>query len=331
MPCDNPREVHRMSHRILLLGGSGFVGSHLAARLVRDGHSVTVLSRQPHRHPALRVLPTLRLVAADVHDEAALTAACAQADVVINLVGILNEPGRNGLGFRRAHTELARRVVEACRRVGVARLLHMSALNADAAKGASYYLRSKGEAEGIVLTQAGPELKVTVFQPSVIFGADDALTNRFAALLELAPLLFPLACHDATLAPVWVEDVVEAMARAIDDRRTHGQRYQLCGPQALTLEQLLRFVRDQRGLRTLIWRLPRWLGKLQAALLEFVPGKPFSLDNWRSLQLPSICSNDGFAPFGIAPRALEAVAPAWLARRNQRGRYDAMRARVGRA
>ena len=319
-----------MTHRILLLGGSGFVGSHLAARLVRDGHCVTVLSRQPFRHAALRVLPTLKLVAADVHDEAALTAACAANDVVINLVGILNESGRNGLGFRRAHTELARRVVEACRRAGVARLLHTSALNADAAKGASYYLRSKGEAEGIVLTQAGPDLKVTVFQPSVIFGVDDKLTNRFARLLELTPLVFPLACPDATLAPVWVEDVVEAMARAIDDRRAHGQRYQLCGPQAMTLEALLRFVRDQRGLRNAIWRLPRWLGKLQAALLEFLPGKPFSLDNWRSLQVPSVCSSDGFAAFGIQPRALSAVAPAWLAGRSQRGRYDGLRARVGR-
>jgi NADH dehydrogenase len=320
-----------MTHRILLLGGSGFVGSHLAARLVRDGHHVIVLSRQPFRHAALRVLPTLRLVAADVHDEAALTAACGQADVVINLVGILNEPGRNGLGFRRAHTELARRVVDACRRSGVKRLLHMSALNADAAKGASYYLRSKGEAEGIVLTQAGPELKVTVFQPSVIFGVDDKLTNRFDALLGLAPIMFPLACPDATLAPVWVEDVVEAMARAIDDRRTHGQRYQLCGPEACTLEALLRFVRDQRGRRTLIWRLPGWLGRLQATLLEFLPGKPFSLDNWRSLQVPSVCTSDGFAPFGIAPRALAAVAPAWLAGRSMRGRYDALRAAVGRS
>jgi NADH dehydrogenase len=319
-----------MSHRILLLGGSGFVGSHLAARLVRDGHRVTVLSRRPHRHAALRVLPTLRLVAADVHDEAALTAACAANDVVINLVGILNESGRNGLGFRRAHTELARRVVEACRRAGVARLLHMSALNADAAKGASYYLRSKGEAEGIVLTQAGADLKVTVFQPSVIFGVDDKLTNRFARLLELAPLVFPLACPDAALAPVWVEDVAEAMARAVDDRRTHGQRYQLCGPEALTLEQLLRFVRDQRGRRNLIWRLPHRLGKLQAAALEFLPGKPFSLDNWRSLQVPSVCTSDGFAHFGIAPRALSAVAPAWLAGRSLRGRYDGLRARVGR-
>jgi uncharacterized protein YbjT (DUF2867 family) len=320
-----------MTHRILLLGGSGFVGSHLAARLVRDGHVVTVLSRQPFRHAQLRVLPTLRLVAADVHDEAALSAACKDADVVINLVGILNERGRNGLGFRRAHTELARRVLEACKRGGVTRLLHMSALNADAATGASYYLRSKGEAEGIVLTQAGPELKVTVFQPSVIFGVDDALTNRFARLLELAPLLFPLACPDARFAPVWVEDVVEAMARSIDDRRTHGQRYQLGGPQVITLEELVRFVRDQRGLRTRIWRLPHALGKLQAAVLELVPGKPFSLDNWRSLQLPSVGTTDGFASFGIAPSALAAVAPAWLSRHSQRGRYDALRARYRRA
>jgi len=315
---------------LLILGGTGFVGSHLAARLARDGHRLTIPSREPFRHAALRVLPTVRLLRADVHHAATLDALCADADAVINLVGILNEDGSNGLGFRRAHTELARRVVDACRKRGVPRLLHMSALNADAAKGASYYLRSKGEAEGIVLTQCGPDLKATVFQPSLIFGPGDGATRRFAALLELVPLVFPLACPDARFAPVFVGDVVEAFARALDDRATYGQRYQLCGPEVMTLAALVRAVGAARGRRTRIWRLPEPLARFQALVLggRWVPADlRFTADNLRSLSVASVCSVDGFGRLGIQPRTLASQLPGYLGDGDPRARYPLLRAR----
>lgn len=321
-------------HRICILGGTGFVGRHLAARLCADGHRVTVLTRDPVRHRGLPVLPTLRLIEADVHDERQLIAAFAGCDVVVNLVGILNEPRDNGLAFRRVHIDLARRVLDACRRTGVARLLHMSALNAHATQGASYYLRSKGEAEGIVLSQCGPDLKVTVFQPSLIVGDGDDSLNRFARLLERVPgPFFPLACPDARFAPVWVGDVVEAFVRALDDRATFGQRFPLCGPAEITLRALVAKVAAWRGVRKTIVGLPGWAASLQAAVLglPFVPDElRFTKDNLRSLSVPSVSSVDGFARFGIAPQPLEAVAPAFLANRTERGRFYSARSPLAR-
>lgn len=329
-----PSPIAPTLHRICILGGSGFVGRHLAARLCADGHRVTVLTRDRVQHRGLPVLPTLSLVQADVHDERQLVAAFAGCDVVVNLVGILNEPRDNGLAFRRAHIDLARRVLDACRRTGVTRLLHMSALNAHATQGASYYLRSKGEAEGIVLSQCGPDLKVTVFQPSLIVGAGDASLNRFAQLLESLPgPFFPLACPDARFAPVAVDDVVEAFVRALDDRRSFGQRYPLCGPEQLTLRELVERVAAWRGVRKTIVGLPGWAASLQALVLglPFVPeALRFTRDNLRSLSVPSVSSVDGFAPFGIVPQRLEAVAPAFLANRTERGRFYSGRSALGR-
>lgn len=321
-------------HRVCILGGTGFVGRHLAARLCADGHRVTVLTRNRVLHQGLPVLPTLRLVQADVHDERQLAAAFAGCDVVVNLVGILNEPRDNGLAFRRAHIDLARRVLDACRSTGVSRLLHMSALNAHATQGASYYLRSKGEAEGIVLSQCGPDLKVTVFQPSLIVGAGDSSLNRFAGLLESLPgPFFPLACPEARFAPVWVGDVVEAFVRALDDRQSHGQRYPLCGPEQLSLRELVERVAGWTGSRKRVIGLPGWAASLQALVLglPFVPDAlRFTKDNLRSLSVPSVSKVDGFAAFGIRPQPLEAVAPAYLCNRTERGRYGGARSPLAR-
>jgi NADH dehydrogenase len=310
---------------VCILGGTGFVGTHLCATLVRAGHQVTVLTRNPDRGKHLSVLPGLKLVAADVHDPAALAAAFAGQDAVVNLVGILNERGRDGSGFRRAHGELAHRVVAACRRSRVERLLQMSALNADADHGPSHYLRSKGEAERIVREEGGPDLRWTIFRPSMMFGEGDSSTLRFAALLRAMPGVFPLARPDARLAPVWVEDVCAAFARALVDDATAGECYELCGPDVYTLRELVAFVRDQRHLRRAIVGLPDFLARLQAAIMDFVPGKPFSTDNYRSLTQDSTCRVSGFARLGIRPHSLEAIAPGYLGRAGTRAQYDRYR------
>lgn len=301
-----------LSRKVCVLGGSGFVGTHLCATLARAGHRLTILTREPERARHLRVLPAARILRCNVHDAASLTSALASHDAVVNLVGILNEPGRDGSGFRQVHTELARTVTEACARAGVPRLLQMSGLNADAERGPSHYLVSKGLAEQQVREAGRRGLRWTIFQPSVIFGRGDSFINRFARLLRWIPFALPLARPQARLAPVWVEDVTGAMLRCLEDDSTVEQGYPLCGPDVFTLREIVCYVRDQLGLRRAVIGLPDAVSRVQAAAMDFVPGKPFSTDNYRSLMLDSVCAVDGFARLGMRPHALRSIVPQYL-------------------
>jgi len=315
---------------IAILGGTGFVGTHLANRLARAGYRLRVLTRRRERSKHLLVIPTLTLVQADVHDPAVLERELAGCDAAVNLVGILNERGDDGRGFRAAHVELTARLLEACRRNGVRRLLHMSALNADPA-GPSHYLRSKGEAEALVHAAHGEQLAVTSFRPSVIFGPEDQLFNRFAGLLRLSPGVFPLACPQARFAPVYVGDVAGAFARALDLAAAAGARYELCGPHVYTLRRIVEYTRDLLGLRRLILALPDAAARLQARLAELAPGKPFSRDNYRSLQVDSVCGADaGLARLGIEPTPVEAIVPRYIHPPRPGGRYGGLRRMTGR-
>jgi NADH dehydrogenase len=318
------------SRNICVLGGSGYVGTHLCSALVRSGHRVTVATRNVERAKHLRVLPSLKLLACNVHDVKQLAAAMAGHDVVINLVGILNESGRNGAGFRQAHSDLAHKVVTACRENRIDRLLHMSGLHADADHGPSHYLRSKGVAERIVREEGGPDFKWTIFQPSVIFGSGDSFINRFAALLKLMPLGLPLARPASRLAPVWIEDVVAAMQVSLSDDDTAGESYQLCGPEIVTLREIVCYVRDELRLRRAIIGLPDVLARLQAAIMDFVPGKPFSTDNYRSLGVDSVCTVSGFVRLGIEPHSMRAIVPRYLGLEGGRSRYALFRRRARR-
>jgi NADH dehydrogenase len=318
------------SRNVCVLGGSGFVGTHLCSSLARAGHRIAVLTREVDRARHLRVLPAVSVVRCNVHDPESLADAMRGHDAVINLVGILNESGRGGAGFRTAHSDLARKVVAACHRNHIDRLLHMSGLNADADHGPSHYLRSKGEAERIVRDEGGPDFKWTIFQPSVIFGSGDSFINRFAGLLRAVPLWLPLARPQARLSPVWIEDVVAAMVLALEDDDTAGESYQLCGPEVFTLRQIVTFVRDELGLRRAIVGLPDLVSRLQAAVMDFVPGKPFSTDNYRSLTVDSVCSSNGFLRLGIQPHSMQAIVPRYLGLEGGRSHYARFRSRARR-
>ena len=312
--------------RICILGGTGFVGRHLIARLGDDGHYIKVLARHRERHRELLVLPTVHVVEADVRDEATLLREFRGMDTVVNLVGILNESGRTR--FRDVHVELPRRVVAACRKNNIKRLLHMSALSADAGRGSSQYLRTKGEGENAMHAESG--IAVTSFRPSVMFGPDDDFFNRFARLLKITPYFFPLACPQAKLAPVYIGDVVEAFARALNNRATFGQRYDLCGPRTYTLKELVEYTVQQTGLNRSIIGLGKNMSSLFASLLEIMPGKPMSRDNLASLRQDSVCKGEFPAVFEITPTAIEAVVPVYLARGNTRKKYLGYRERAGR-
>ena len=314
---------------ICIIGGSGFVGHHLAAKLSVAGWQLRIPTRRPERHRDLGVLPDVQLIEADIHDAKTLRDLFSGCTAVINLVGILNEKGHKGRGFRHAHVELTEKLLAACSTQGVPRLLHMSALNADAREAKSHYLRTKGEAENLVHAAATQGLHVTSFRPSVIFGPGDSFFNRFGALLKSIPLAFPLACPEALFAPVYVGDVAAAFVTALATPATVGQRYVLCGPTRYTLRQLVEYTARTLGLHRHIIGLSPALSSLQSRVFEYVPGKPFSRDNYWSLQKHSVCNAPFPAVFGITPSSIEAIVPSYLANHTQRSQYDEFRKMKG--
>lgn len=307
---------------VCVLGGTGFVGGHLVSRLANDGWRVRLLTRNAARHRALKVLPTVTILAGNVYSPGFLQRHIAGCTAVINLVGILNEAAghRDGKGFERAHVELTGKLIAACQETGVRRVLHMSSLKADAAAGPSHYLRTKGQAEAIV--NRARDIDGTIFQPSVIFGADDSFINRFAALLRVPSPLFLLPRANARLQPVYIGDVVEAFARSIDNPETHGKTYQLGGPEVYSLRELIELIAQALGLRRKVIAMPDALARVQAFFMDFVPGKPFSTDNFLSLTINSICDSNGFERLGIQPTSSARLIPQLLGGRLGRGRLD---------
>jgi NADH dehydrogenase len=306
--------------RIALLGGSGFVGRHLTRHLQNRGYECVIITRHAHRLRELRT--SAEAVEANPYDRASLTTALRGCDAAVNLVGILNDNNKGG--FRRVHVELVENLVAACKEANVVRLLHMSALNADQGSGSSQYLRSKGEGENRAHTLGKPSIAVTSFRPSVIFGTDDGLLSRFSLLLRI-PGPMPLACPDAQLAPVYIGDVVQAFANALADESTFGRHYQLCGPKVYTLEQLVRFIANAQGRKKLVVRMPDWASRMQAAVLQYAPGKPFTPDNYQSLRTPSVCSEDGLAALGIEATSLENAGTRILKGDDKTGRFNRLR------
>ena len=310
---------------VCIVGGSGYVGRSVADHIGSTGRRVRVLTRSRPRAMAVAVLPTAELVVADPHRAEDLDRAFAGMDAVVNLVGILNETRRES--FRACHVELPRQVALACRRAGVRHLLHMSALGADP-KGPSAYQRSKGEGEAAVREGAG-DVPVTIFRPSVIFGESDRFLNLFAGLVRVFPVL-PLASAHSRFQPVWVEDVARCFAAALGDPRTFGQAYELGGPRAYTLEELVRFVASTLGKRRAVVALPGPLGTLQALVMERMPGKPMSRDNLASMRVDNVCAGPFPAVFGFEPAAMEAIVPEYLRGSVARSRYAKYRHYAGR-
>ena len=333
--------------RICILGGSGFVGTHLVSQLAARGLKVRVLSHRREMAKELILLPTVEVVEADVHDQQELIRQFRGMDAVINLVGILHEstvgrvdlPSARRGDFQKVHIELPRKVIHACGETGVHRLLHMSALGANP-NSRSGYQRSKGIAEALVREAGrhhienenwylnGPKfihgygLNVTIFRPSVIFGRGDSFLSMFASLLKVFPVL-PLADAEARFAPVHVDDVARAFADCLDNTATYGQTYDLCGPRAYSLQELVRYVGEVIGKQRSIVPLGKWLSYFQAWALEFKPGKKLmTRDNHFAMSVDSVCSGGWPAVFDFQPATLEAIAPEYLRADTPRARYE---------
>lgn len=306
--------------RVLILGASGFLGRRVAQHLSAQGIEVRAPTRDRERAKAqLILLPTLDMPVADVHDPAQLGLLVAGTDAVINLVGVLHD-GRGG--FQRAHIDLPRKLVDACRHAGVSRVLHVSALHASAS-GPSRYLRSKGEGERLI--GEATDLHPTVFRPSVIFGEGDRFLTLFARMAALTPVI-PLACAEARFQPIYAEDVARAITLSLALPATQGQRYDLCGPRVYTLRELVRYAARQGGHVPAIVGLPASVGRLQAAVMEHLPGRLLTRDNLDSMRLDSVSAAPFPEVFGFQPTPLEAVAPRYLGNATSRARYDVFRA-----
>jgi uncharacterized protein YbjT (DUF2867 family) len=307
---------------VLVIGGSGFLGRHVVRQLAAAGCQVRVPTRNRERAKDLILLPTVDVLKADVHDADALDRLVAGVDAVINLVGILHG------NFEAAHVELPRRIVAACRKASVPRLVHVSALKA-APEAPSAYLRSKAQGEAQVRAGQCEGLQTTILRPSVVFGREDRFLNLFAQLARNLPVL-ALASPKARFQPIHVLDVARAITAALTDARTFGQSYDLCGPRVYTLRELVEYVVHALGLRRPVLGLGASLSMLQAAFLEHLPGRLMTRDNVRSMRVDNVCDCPFPDVFGFAPTPMEAVVPLYIAGVSPRSRYRWFRFRARR-
>ena len=316
--------------KVLVLGGTGFVGRSVCARLVdRSGGasgSIVVPTRRQARAKHIQLLPTVQIVEADVHDDAALAQLVAGCDAVVNLVAILHGSEAE---FQRAHVALPRRLAQACKAARVRRVVHVSALGVgDAAP--SRYLRSKTAGEAALKAAM---LDLTLLQPSVIFGEHDRFLNLFATLQAVFPVM-PLAGATARFQPVWVEDVAEAIVRCLHDASSIGQTIECAGPRVYALKELVQIAGRLSGHERTVIGLPQVLGRLQAAAMELLPGEPLmSRDNIDSMRVPNVAhgKQPGLDRLGITAAALETVVPSYMGAGQGPARLDPWRASTGRS
>jgi uncharacterized protein YbjT (DUF2867 family) len=315
--------------RVLVLGGSGFVGRQVCEQLARLGWLITVPTRRAVNAARVQSLPGLTVIEANVHQEADLARLMPGHDAVVNLVAVLHGSEER---FENVHVDLPGKIASAMEKAGVQRLVHISALGADP-QGPSMYQRSKARGE-TVLRNAG--LQLTVLRPSVIFGAEDKFLNLFADLQAVAPFM-PLAGSGTRFAPVWVGDVARAVVVCLQKLDTLGQTYELCGPDVMTLGELVQRagqwagVNEGRG-RPVIG-LPMWVGWLQAAAMELAPGEPLmSRDNLASMKVDNIATGQlpGLQALGISASSAAGVAPGYLGHRGPRSKLNRWRAGAGR-
>jgi uncharacterized protein YbjT (DUF2867 family) len=316
--------------KVLVLGGTGFVGRHVCEKLTRQNIHVTVPTRRRSNAQHVQSLPMLDVLEVNIHDPVALATLVAGHDAVVNLIAILHG---DEAAYERAHVEFPQKLAAACQQAGVKRLVHVSALGA-AADGPSMYQRSKARGEAVL--QAA-ELDLTVLRPSVIFGADDKFLNLFAKLQSVFPVM-PLAGAATKFQPVWVEDVAQAVVTSLTQHFSpEGQIIEACGPDVLTLKELVQLsaiaAGVNRGRGRPVLALPPFLGKLQAMAMRLLPGEPLiSQDNLDSMKVDNVASGKlpGLQALGVNPSALAAIVPTYLGNRSVLRQQLALRKTAGR-
>lgn len=291
---------HPSSPSTLVLGGTGFVGRHVCARLSRLGHTLTVPTRRLASARPIQTIPGVHVVQADVHDPAQLKRLVQGQHQVINLVAILHGSPQ---AFDQVHVRLPQHLARACAEAGVRHVVHISALGADV-NAASHYQQSKGRGEQVLREICATHaLACTVLRPSVIFGLDDQFINLFAKLQAVLPIM-PLAGAHTRFQPVWVQDVAQAIVQACTHTDTAGHTYELCGPDVLTLQELVTLAGRWKGCARPVLALPHAIGWAQALMMEYLPGPTLmSRDNLASMQVDNIASGHwpGLSALGVTP------------------------------
>jgi NADH dehydrogenase len=303
-----------------VFGGSGFIGRYVVANLARDGWMVRVAVRRPDEALFLKTAGAVGQVtplAANVRDRPSVARAVAGADVVINLVGILHEGGRQK--FQAVQAEGARTIAEEAARAGVQHLVHISAIGADA-KSDSSYARTKAEGEAAV-RQAFPT--ATILRPSIVFGLEDGFFNRFAKMAQLSPALPLIGGGKTRFQPVYVGDVAEAVVKAIETPAAAGQTYELAGPKIYSFAELMRLLLHEIGRKRLLMPLPFPIASLMGAAMQCLPMPQLTLDQVRLLKRDNVPSagSAGLTDLGIAPTSVEAIIPTYLDRYRARSHY----------
>jgi NADH dehydrogenase len=308
---------------VTVFGGSGFLGRHVVRALAREGYRIRNAVRRPdlgfHLQPLGRV-GQIHSVQANLRYPASVEAAVHDADVVINLTGILFERGKQR--FEAVHAQGAANVASAAAAVD-ARVVHVSALGADADAGA-LYARTKAAGEAAVLS-AAPE--AVIFRPSILFGPEDDFFNRFAAMARISPMLPLVGGGETKFQPVFVGDVAQAILKAVGGRAKGGTIYELGGPEVKTFRALMEYVLAVTERRRLLVPLPFALAKLQAFFLQFMPTPLLTPDQVELLRRDNVVSEAAVAQgrtlagLGIEPAALEAIVPSYLWRFRKTGQF----------
>lgn len=299
--------------RATVFGASGFIGRYVVQRLAAEGAVVVAAVRHPDAALFLKPMGNvgqITPVRAGVGDEAAVAAAVAGSDVVINLAGILYEHGSQT--FEAVHHVGAERVARLAQEAGASRLVHVSAIGADP-RAPSLYAKTKGQGEQAVRA-AFPG--ATIMRPSIVFGPEDDFFNRFAGLARILPALPLIGGGRTRFQPVYVGDVADAIVQALSDPAAAGRTFELGGPAVYSFKELMRLLLQQVGRRRCLVPVPFGLARAQAWFLEKLPVPPLTRDQLLLLERDNVVASgaDGLADLGVRPTAVETILPTYLDR-----------------
>ena len=308
--------------KIVILGGSGFIGAQLATKLSSMAEKIIIPTRDIESNQGLKMIPNLEIIHLDAKDDRSVNLLFDKSDLVINTIGILNEFDQDN-SFDNIHYQLTKKISNSLRQNQVKRYLHISSLNADA-KSSGKYLKSKGKAEDYLLSETSSFCNVTIFRPSIVFGENDSFFNKFATLLKIFPI-FPLACPNSKFMPVYVEDLTDYMISTINNVKTYKQSIDVTGPNEYTFRELIEHTLTALNIRRIIIPLNSFLSRIQARVFENLPGKLFTMDNYESLQIDS-CSDKGFK----GSSSVEDIIPQYLNIKLKHKRFEKLRKKSGR-